>query len=329
MKCINKMIVCFLLAAVCVCSGACSLQKEVEIADPYDVYETSGAYGLTGNATVSQLDFFAKDLCVAGTDGIATDQFDGSLAESAGVFDLTGGNVKAAQNIFEQMYPASTTKILTCYLAVKYGNLEDSVTVSETAVDLPSDSSTCGLKAGDTLSLEQLLYGLMLCSGNDAANVIAEHISGDIDSFVALMNTEAAALGATRSHFVNPHGLHDENHYTCAYDLYLILNAAIQNDEFLQVFSARTYTADYTSESGEAVEQVWNSTNLYLSGDQEIPEGITIIGGKTGTTNSAGSCLVLLSRNVDQETYISVVLRAENRDNLYLCMSELLTNFTD
>ncbi|MCI8991390.1 MAG: D-alanyl-D-alanine carboxypeptidase [Eubacterium sp.] len=328
MRCINKAILSGLLIVSVYFLAACSLGKETEIANRYDVFKTSGAYGITGNSTYSEMSLFAEDLCVADTEDIATDQFDSSLSVSSAVFDLTDRTVNASQKIYEQMYPASTTKILTGYLAVKYGNLSDTVTVSESAVDLPSDSSNCGLKAGDTLTLEQLLYGLLLCSGNDAANAIAEHISGNNEAFVALMNEEAAKMGATRSHFMNPHGLHDENHYTCAYDLYLIFNEACKNEQFYQLISTHNYTANYTSASGEATEQSWESTNQYFNGNTAVPENVTVIGGKTGTTNSAGNCLVLLSQNSKNELFISIVLKAENRENLYTCMTELLTNFT-
>lgn len=328
MKCINKTIIGgLLIAAVCVLTS-CSAEGNTEIANRYDVYKTSGTYGLTGNSSYSEMNFFAEDLCVADTEDIATDQFDSSLSVSSAVFDLTNHTVNESQNIYEQMYPASTTKILTAYLALKYGNLSDTVTVSESALDLPADSSNCGLKAGDTLTMEQLLYGLILCSGNDAANTIAEHISGNIDDFVTLMNEEAAKLGATRSHFMNPHGLHDENHYTCAYDLYLIFNEACENDQFYQLISTHDYVANYTSADGSVVEQSWASTNQYFNGTVAPPENVTVIGGKTGTTNSAGNCLVLLSRNSQNKTFISIVLKAENRENLYTCMTELLTNFT-
>ncbi|MEI3340415.1 MAG: serine hydrolase [Eubacterium sp.] len=136
--------------------------------------------------------------------------------------------------MYEKRYPASTTKILTAYLALKYGKLDDTLTVSQDAIyTLMAGSSICGLKPGDKITLEDALYGLMLCSGNDAANVIAEYISGSTEKFADLMNEEAKALGATQSHFVNAHGLPDEDHYTTAYDLYLIFNAAIKNEDFV------------------------------------------------------------------------------------------------
>lgn len=125
------------------------------------------------------------------------------MAEGAGTFNLATNTVTYAQNIYEKLYPASTTKILTAYIALKYGNLEDYVTVSENAADQASDSSVCGLKAGDVVQLKDLLYGMMLKSGNDAAIAIAEHIGGSVEGFADMMNQEARAMGATRSHFVN------------------------------------------------------------------------------------------------------------------------------
>lgn len=222
------------------------------------------------------------------------------------------------------MYPASTTKILTAYVALKYGDLNGIYTVSENAADQASDSSVCNLKAGEQLSLQQLLYGLLLRSGNDAAIVIAEGISGDVSSFAELMNKEAKMLGATDSHFVNANGLQDENHYTTVYDLYLIFQAAIQNPTFVDIIHTTEYTVDYLDPNGMSIQQVWTSTNKYLMGTEAAPDGITVIGGKTGTTNDAGYCLVLLSNNAAGDQIISIVMKADCRNNLYYYMNELL-----
>ena len=209
-------------------------------------------------------------------------------------------------------------------------NLDDVLTVSSDAVNtLMSGSSICGLKPGDQLTLDQALYGLMLCSGNDAANVIAEYISGSTDKFAELMNKEAQALGATQSHFVNPHGLPDDNHYTTAYDLYLIFNAAIKDDRFVNYISTKKYTTSYTDASGAQVDQVWVNTNGYLKGTYDMPENVTVIGGKTGTTEAAGSCLVLYSESQDKKPYISIVLKGNSKKELYTLMTELLTNYSN
>lgn len=109
---------------------------------------------------------------------------------------------------------------MTALVTLKYGNLDDLVTVTGTAADIEYGSSVCGIKEGDTLSLRQLLYGMMIASGNDAAMMIAEHVGGSVDNFVQMMNEEAAALGAVNTHFMNPHGLTNEEHYTSVYDIY-------------------------------------------------------------------------------------------------------------
>lgn len=271
--------------------------------------------------------YFGANLCVGGIENIGLDTTDQQVCEGAGVFNTATGEIPYAKNIYERLYPASTTKVLTCYLALQYGNLDDIVTVSANAVDMASDSSVCGLKAGDQITLRDLLYGLMLRSGNDAAVAIAEYISGDVETFAGLMNNTAAGLGATGTHFVNPNGLPDENHYTTVYDLYLILNAAMQDTTFLDIIQAPGYTANYIDATGTPVTQEWASTNKYIAGTENAPEGITIIGGKTGTTGEAGYCLVLLSQNSSGQNIISIVLKADCRDNLYLLMNEMLQQY--
>jgi len=127
-----------------------------------------------------------------------------------------------------------------------------------------------------------------------------------------------------QSNFVNAHGLHDENHYTTLYDLYLIFNQAVKNEKFAEVLKAHTYTANYVNSNNEPVVKEWKTTNQYLTGEKEVPENVTVIGGKTGTTNAAGACLVLYSEDANKNPYISVVLKADTREQLYVVMSELL-----
>jgi D-alanyl-D-alanine carboxypeptidase (penicillin-binding protein 5/6) len=179
------------------------------------------------------------------------------------------------------------------------------------------------------LTVEQLLYGLMLVSGNDAANVLAEYYAGSIDAFAEKMNEEALALGATGSHFVNANGLPDDDHYTTVYDMYLIFQAAIKEQAFTDLIRTDSYDASYTSASGSAVEVTWANTNYYLSGDAEVPEGFTVVGGKTGTTTAAGYCLVLYSSNSKGEDIVSIVFKADSRQDLYSLMSQILSTFAN
>ncbi len=329
MKCTNKIKVFIPLLGICLLLGGC--KERTDVADAYDVYATSDTYQLTESSTEKSLSLLGQDLCVGGTENtVPQEGIDADFAQSAAVFSVQDEEITYAQNIYQRMYPASTTKILTAYIALKYGNLDDVLTVSSDAVNtLMSGSSICGLRPGDQLTLDQALYGLMLCSGNDAANVIAEYISGSTEKFAELMNQEAQALGATQSHFVNPHGLPDENHYTTAYDLYLIFNAAVKDDRFVNYISTKKYTTSYTDASGAEVDQVWVNTNGYLKGTYDMPENMNVIGGKTGTTDAAGSCLVLYSESQDKKPYISIILKGNSKKELYTLMTELLTNYSD
>ena len=328
MKCINKRICLSLLIAVSCVSGCGKTSAVIE--QPYDVYATAADFGLSSNGSAEAKSYFASDLCVSEDVAIGTDSTDSQVAEGAGTFNLETNTVVYAKNLYERLYPASTTKILTAYIALKYcDDLDAMVTVSENAVNQASDSSVCNLKAGDVIRLRDLLYGLMLRSGNDAAVAIAEYISGDVDSFAALMNQEAAAMGATRSHFVNPNGLPDENHYTSVYDLYLIFQNAVQNQTFLDIISTMSYDVVYTDVNGAGVEKTWENTNQYLTGKEKAPEGITVVGGKTGTTGAAGYCLVLYSYNASGQPIVSIVLKADGKSNLYLLMNEMLSGFAN
>ena len=275
-------------------------------------YETS-AY----KSTIYNADFFADELCVTNEEiefeaFHTNDEFKGAL-----LFNIKDQEVLFSEHANEKLYPASTTKLLTAYLALKYGELEDYVTISETAVDVPSDSSTAYLKVGDVLTLEDLLYALMLPSGNDSAVAIAEHISGSVQEFANLMNEEANQLGASNTHFTNPHGYHDEDHYTTAYDLYLIFNECIKNDKFLDIISSKRWSTTITQKDGSRRDVTWVQTNQFVTGTRETPRGITLIGGKTGNTYDAGSCLVLYGKDSTDTPYISIIMGATSKRNLY------------
>ena len=328
MKCINKMRLLCLCGIAAVFMSGCG-QNVVSYDNPYDIYSTSADYGLASEGAGAEKTYFSQNLCVADDVNIGNDTTDSQVAEGAGTFNLATNTVTYAQNIYEKLYPASTTKILTAYIALKYGNLEDYVTVSENAANQASDSSVCGLKAGDVVQLKDLLYGMMLKSGNDAAIAIAEHIGGSVEGFADMMNQEALAMGATRSHFVNPNGLPDENHYTSVYDLYLIFQNAVQNQTFLDIISTMSYDVVYTDVNGASVEKTWENTNQYLTGKEKAPEGITVVGGKTGTTGAAGYCLVLYSYNASGQPIVSIVLKADGKSNLYLLMNEMLSGFAN
>ena len=270
---------------------------------------------------------FAARLCVVEDEG----RFDSSEvdAEAAAVFSIDDQMVIYSKNAYEQLYPASTTKVMTAILALKYGNLSDVVTVTDAAVITEAGASLANIKPGDQLTLEQLLYGLMLPSGNDAANAIAVHLAGSVDAFADRMNEEAERIGATGTHFVNPSGLNDPDHYTTAYDLYLMFNEALTYPKFREVISTSSYTANYLDGTGASVSQTWMFSNKYINGEEETPAGLTVLGGKTGTTQAAGNCLVMASTAENGDEYISVVMKAGSRPALYENMTNIIRKIVE
>lgn len=321
-KIVYKIACCFMAGVVlCGCSG-----KNEELDRPYSFEERSFPIELSNSAD-GYADLFAKDLCVV-TDESQYSASD-TTSEAAGLFDISDSQVMYSKNVFERLYPASITKVMTALVAIKYGNLTDLVTVTDDAVITEAGATLAGIHPGDQLTMEQLLYGLMLPSGNDAGAAIAVHIAGSIDAFAELMNQEAQRLGATGTHFVNPHGLNQAEHYTTAYDLYLIFNEALKQPEFRTVTGTTSYTADYTDANGNPVSTTWEGGNWYMVGQRETPEGLTVFSGKTGTTSAAGFCLIMASRDQQEKEYISVVLKAPSRPGLYDNMTNIISKIVD
>ncbi len=324
MKCtINRKTIVLLIAAAMMLSlftGCGSLKYDMD-------YQTAAKVS-SFNVTVGQTDGaakpFAADLCVVSGDVMDDDAVDMAHAEAAVLFDLNDKEVIYSKNAHERLYPASLTKIMTALVALQNGSLDQQLTATDAVKISESGAQLCGLKSGDTMTLDQALHILLLYSANDVANLIAENIGGSIDNFVVMMNDEAKKLGATNTNFVNAHGLSDDNHYTTPYDLYLIFNEAVKYETFSEIIQMSSYQTTYYDANGKAKEVSYNTTNRFLKGDFQAPSNVNVIGGKTGTTNSAGHCLILLSRDNAGAPYISVILRAENNDYLYQQMTDLL-----
>lgn len=214
-----------------------------------------------------------------------------------------------AKNADVRCYPASTTKILTCIICLETGNLEDWVKVSDRAVKLGKSSSRMGLVAGESFRLMDLLYGLMLPSGNDAAIALGEHIGGSVEGFADMMNAKAQEIGMASSHFVNPHGLHDAEHYTTARDMAILTAYALENELFCEIVKTPSYTCE--SQDGRSVRL--KQSNRLLR-DRSAADYTPIsclypycIGVKTGETGASGKCLVAAAKQNDT-TYIAVLL---------------------
>lgn len=228
-------------------------------------------------------------------------------AESAIVMEANTGAILYSKNIHEKLYPASTTKILTCLIAAESSSLEETVTFSHDAVfTIPPGSSNMGMDEGEALSMEEALYGILVGSANEVANATAEHIAGSVEEFAALMNQKAKELGCKNSHFVNPHGLHDDNHYTSAYDLATIARAFFQNELLSKIAGTPSYHFEPTATQPD---DFILRTHNQLINQQVALEGL--IGGKTGYTDAARQTLVTCAERNGMKL-ICVVMKEES-----------------
>lgn len=307
-----------LIAASCL-AGCGNLSYDMAYHVDYDV----SSFNVVTRPETRTAQPFAASLCVA-AGNVPSDTVDMSHAEAAGLFGVAEKEVLYAQNIHERLHPASLTKVMTALVALKYGQLNQTLTASDVVNITEPGAVLCGLAAGDTMTLDQALRILLVYSSNDVAMLIAENVGGSVEQFVEMMNEEAARLGATNTHFMNPHGLTESEHYTTVYDLYLIFNEAVKNDTFNEIIHMSGYqTVFYDKDSREKPFDRQNS-NQYLRGERQAPANVTVIGGKTGTTSAAGHCLMLYSRDENGRPYISIVLRAEGVEELYGEMTDLL-----
>ncbi len=226
-------------------------------------------------------------------------------AQSAIVMEASTGTILYEKNVNEPLYPASITKIMTILLALENSNLDEIVTFSHNSVfDIEAGSSIIGgVDEGDQMTMEQCLYGIMLCSGNEASYAVAEHVGGTLDNFVQMMNDKAKELGCLNTHFSNPHGLPVEDHVVSAYDMALISKAALAIDEFRTITGTVRYTFPPTK-TGE--ERIRVNHHKMLPGGEYEYDGC--IGGKTGYTTVAGQTLVTFAER-NGITLICVVLK--------------------
>ena len=235
-------------------------------------------------------------------------------AASAVVMDMDTGTFLYSKNATAKMYPASITKIMTTLLLVENCNLDDEITFSEIVYDLEEGSSHLGIQPGEKMTLRDAAYGIMLASANDMANGVAEYIGGSISGFADMMNAKASELGCVNTHFANPHGLYQEDHYTCAYDMALIARAAYENPIFREIAGTRIYCIPKTNLTDE--ERYFTNHQKILQKDEEYYRK-WCTGGKTGYTEDCLNTLVTYGEKGGQRL-VSVVLRVNGADKAYL-----------
>lgn len=230
-------------------------------------------------------------------------------SEGAVLMDAATGNLLFSKNGDTRFYPASITKLMTALLVAENCGLDDKVKFSSTATtNLESGAVSINMTAGDVMTVRQCLYALLLKSANEVANALAEHVAGSNAKFADMMNAKAASLGCTNTHFTNPHGLNDPNHYTTPHDMALIARAAFQNDIVKTVASTLTYTLPPTIKNPSGLTVTMGHKMLNPKDARYYPG---IVGGKTGYTSKAGNTLVTVAQR-DGVRLIAVVMKSKS-----------------
>lgn len=236
-------------------------------------------------------------------------------AKTSLIVETNSGKIIHQDNAEVQNYPASVTKILTAIIVLEKCELNDIVTVTKSAIsNIPSGYVIAPLLEGEKIKVEDLLYALMLKSSNDAAYVLAEHVGGSVDGFSEMMNKKAKEIGCKNSHFVNPNGIHNDNHYTTAYDMYLIAKYAMKNEKFVKIVSTYQYTLPATNKYLKNDRIMKNTNNFVNPTNKYYNENVK--GIKTGTTLQAGNCLIT-STSKNGFDVITVILGAKTSESKF------------
>ncbi len=311
--------VCLLVVLLTGCA-----RKQVMI--PFDISSAETAFSFETSNENNTAKSFAADLAVPDGDIEAGEEISsGSDSYGAAILvDTANANTMYSRNSLAVLYPASMTKILTAIVAVKNSSPDEVYTADESCVFTEGDVQKIGLKPGDSMTMDQALHLLLIYSANDVAQLIAVNVAGSTEKFADMMNEEAKKIGATNSNFVNPHGLQDENHFTTAYDMYLIFNEAIKYDEIVQVIGTANYSTIFKHSDGSEASFSCDNTNRFLKGSAVAPLNVNVVGGKTGTTLAAGGCLVMLSKDQGGNNYVSCVMKGNTIDVTYDKTSSLL-----
>lgn len=338
MKCIKnkKLYAAFSLLFVLTVLSSCTA-SDTEL--PYGSMENNQSFTLNPVDEYDTLPLFAEDIAAVSDNVIPVSLSEEDAVFSAAIYNEDDAEVLYSLNAVERTSPASLTKLMTALIIFeKYGDrLDDVITIGEVSIK-EEGVQRFGLKAGDRITIRQLLEITLIQSGNDAALALAQYagdstagsrleedgeITGE-ERFVQLMNERAESLGCTGTHFVNPHGLDSAEHYSTAYDQYLIFRQLIAYPEFLEMINTPSVQISYYAADGTVKTKTIMNTDMFINGGKNTPEGITVIGGKTGSTASAGKCLILLANNASGKSFIAVVMGAKDEGTLYNTLSELL-----
>ncbi len=298
-----------------------------DFASPYSASVLASEMAGRGFTADLKADSFASDLCIV-TENVPAEGIELSTSvESYLLVDINNQSVLASHDANRQIHPASTTKLMTALVALENCSMDEKLVLGDEVTGFAYDETVLPGKVGDTMTMDQALHFMLMYSANDIANAIAVHVGGNISNFCEMMNEKAREIGATNTHFSNPHGLDADDHFTTAYDLYLILSECIKYEKFVEIVSSSEYSTVYYNAQGKNVDKTVRSTDLFIRTDKDVnaPAGITVIGGKTGTTGKAGHCLIVLCKDSAGNPYISCVMGTTDTDTLYAHQKALMS----
>lgn len=294
--------------------------KNVKFDNPYDMDTINNIEVSKSLHTISYKGYQSEYAVIPDGNDVSPENFSEDTY-AALLVDNTNKEALVSYNSLRRIYPASTTKLMTAIVvcdALYKGeiSLDDQITLQHDTSITEEGALVSQLKSGCTITVRNLLYGLLMKSYNDFAVILAEYVGGSEAEFANRMNAKAYEIGATGSHFVNPHGLHDDNHYVTAYDMYLILQEAEKYDIIREIDSYNSFTYSYTTADGQVLDDDITPTNQFLSGTYKLPSNITIDSWKTGTTKAAGNILAL-NVTIDNNSYSIFVADSVSQDDLY------------
>ena len=294
--------------------------KNVKFDNPYDMDTINNIEVSKSLHTISYKGYQSEYAVIPDGNDVSPENFSKDTY-AALLVDNTNKEALVSYNSLRRIYPASTTKLMTAIVvcdALYKGeiSLDDQITLQHDTSITEEGALVSQLKSGCTITVRNLLYGLLMKSYNDFAVILAEYVGGSEAEFANRMNAKAYEIGATGSHFVNPHGLHDDNHYVTAYDMYLILQEAEKYDIIREIDSYNSFTYSYTTADGQVLDDDITPTNQFLSGTYKLPSNITIDSWKTGTTKAAGNILAL-NVTIDNNSYSIFVADSVSQDDLY------------
>lgn len=330
-----KRILSIILVIVLMVSAAGCGKKEKNLLGDYDAVDSvvhSDVGALIEASYAPMLSQFY--ICNFSPEMLSTDYvFDEEKPDRNGsvfVINRTKNELVFGYKMDKKFFPASITKLMTALITLNRCSPDEKVVISKEISEM-TRGSVSELNEGDVLTVRDLLLCMLVASANNAAQALAIHVAGSEDAFVELMNEEMKKLGGLTTKFMNASGLHDEQHYTTPYDMYIVYQECMKYKEFREIISLTEKRYNYTDASGSQRSRTVKTTNCFKLKDAnhhyDYPNSIAILGGKTGTTNAAGYCMILHIKNAYGTEYIIGVFRAENEKKLYEKLNDLMTTY--